>query len=70
MARKEGTPGGDGEERREEREVSAPGRSRQVSLVGFPGVRGCTELYGFLVRPTPALNLCKNSRCWRHGRRG
>lgn len=51
------------------REVSAPGRSLQVSLVRSPGVRGCTELYGFLVRPTPALSLCKNSRRWRYGRR-
>lgn len=44
------------------REVSAPGRSLQVSLVRSPGVRGCTELHGFLAHPTPALSLCKNSR--------
>lgn len=70
MDRREGIPGGDGEERREEREGSAPGRSLQVSLVRSPGVRSCTELHGFLVRPTPALSLCKNSRRWRYGRRG
>ncbi|XP_077700554.1 uncharacterized protein LOC144281724 [Canis aureus] len=51
------------------REVSAPGRSLQVSLVRSPGVRGCTELHGFLARPTPALSLCKNSPCWRRGHR-
>lgn len=63
-------PGGDRRERREDREVSAPGRSLQVSLVRSPGVRGCTELHGFLARPAPALSLCKSSRCWRYGRRG
>lgn len=47
-----------------------PGRSLQVCLVLSPGVRGCTELHGFLARPSPALSLCKNSRCRRYGRRG
>ena len=75
VARREGSPGGYDEERREEREVSAPDRSLQVSLVRSPGVRGCTELHGFLARPTaphptPALSLCKISRCRRCGRRG
>lgn len=44
------------------REVSEPGRSLQVSLVCSPRVRGCTELHGFLARPTPALGLCRNNR--------
>lgn len=55
VARREGSPGGYDEERREEREVNAPDRSLQVSLVRSPGVRGCTELHGFLARPTPPL---------------
>ncbi|XP_041594685.1 uncharacterized protein LOC121481428 [Vulpes lagopus] len=63
-----GGGGGGGAERREG-EVSAPGRSLQVSLVRSPGVRGCTELHGFLARPTPALSLCKHSPCWRRGHR-